>query len=75
MDAHIFVRQGDIMISLRIAGIEVDEAGPFEDETDAVLAAHRMVYDGGQVLLPNKLEDKSTYMMNAGNSPGVLEAA
>lgn len=34
---------GEWFVSIRVAGTEVDVAGPFDDETDATLAAERMV--------------------------------
>lgn len=50
MDAHVYLdRDGSWMISLRCAGLEVDEAGPFDDEADALLASERMIFDGGNV--------------------------
>jgi len=50
MDAHIFIgRDGEWMVSLRVDGKEVDEAGPFDDQADAMLAAERCVYNDGIV--------------------------
>lgn len=50
MDAHVFLNgDNEWFISLRCAGIEVDTAGPFDDETDALLAAERCVYGDGSV--------------------------
>lgn len=49
MSATVFVRNGDIYVSLRMAGEEIEEAGPFDDEIDAVHMAERSVYDGGTV--------------------------
>lgn len=42
IDAHVYKNpDGEYMVSLRLAGEQFDEAGPFDDETDAVQMAQR----------------------------------
>ena len=52
MDAHVYLNAaGEWMVSLRLFDKQVDEAGPFEDETDAVMAAQR---NADNVYMPAK---------------------
>lgn len=64
MDAHVYKHPftGDWMVSLRLMNVEIDEAGPFDDEHEAMLAARRSVYGNGQVVLKGRdLNEYSTY--------------
>lgn len=55
MDAHVYLDgNGNHMISLRVGEMVVDEAGPFDDETDAVMAARRCIYGDGQIIMAAK---------------------
>lgn len=56
MDAHVFRRHGEWFVSLRLAGVELDVAGPFEDEFDANEAAIRAVGDTGDLIPFNHLQ-------------------
>lgn len=50
MDAHPFINnEGEWMVSLRMAGCEVEVAGPFDDEHEAYEMADRSVYGEGYV--------------------------
>lgn len=49
LDAHPYRGSEGWMVELTMGGLEVDEAGPFDDESEAVDAARRSVYGGGLV--------------------------
>ena len=52
MDAVVYLAgDGQYYVSLRLLGKEVDLAGPFDDDADAVLAAERNVSDDGEVIV------------------------
>lgn len=49
MDAFIYAKPNGIHVTFTVGGITVDEAGPFDDETEAVMMAERSVFNGGKV--------------------------
>lgn len=49
MSAAVYRSPDGWMVSLRVAGEEVDEAGPFDEELDALLVARRSVHGDGSV--------------------------
>ncbi len=49
MDALLFRRRGEWLVGVLLDGEEIDLAGPFDDEYDAVMAARRISYGIGTV--------------------------
>jgi hypothetical protein len=48
IDAVVFRSRGESWVSIRLAGQEIDVAGPFDDEADACMVAERAMRRGSQ---------------------------
>jgi hypothetical protein len=54
-------RDNDVYwVWLTLDGVDVECAGPFDDESDAIAMAERSVYGGGEVELAYEVEHKHT---------------